>query len=72
MPELSVEDFVQAVKAVVKVDERWIPTKPGTSLYIRPFMFATDPFLEFVHRIAIYLSLYFHQLEHIIQKVSIQ
>ena len=45
MPELSVEDFVQAVKAVVKMDERWIPTKPGTSLYIRPFMFATDPYL---------------------------
>ncbi len=45
MPQLSVEDFVQAVKSVVKVDEKWIPTKPGTSLYIRPFMFATDPFL---------------------------
>lgn len=45
MPELSVEDFVQAVKAIVKVDEKWIPTKPGTSLYIRPFMFATDPYL---------------------------
>lgn len=45
MPTISVEDFVQAVEAVVKVDERWIPTKPGTSLYIRPFMFATDPFL---------------------------
>lgn len=45
MPTISVEDFVQAVEAVVKVDEKWIPTKPGTSLYIRPFMFATDPFL---------------------------
>lgn len=45
MPEFPVEDFVQAVKSVVKVDERWIPTNPGTSLYIRPFMFATDPFL---------------------------
>lgn len=45
MPEFPVEDFVQAVKSVVKVDESWIPTNPGTSLYIRPFMFATDPFL---------------------------
>jgi branched-chain amino acid aminotransferase len=45
IPELPIEDFVQAVKAVVKVDEAWIPTKPGTSLYIRPFIIATDPFL---------------------------
>ncbi|MDD5936258.1 MAG: branched-chain amino acid aminotransferase [Clostridiales bacterium] len=45
MPEISVDDFIQAVEAIVKVDEKWIPTKPGTSLYIRPFMFATDPFL---------------------------
>jgi branched-chain amino acid aminotransferase len=40
-----VEDFVQAVQAVVKVDEDWIPTDPGTSLYIRPFIIATEPFL---------------------------
>nr|WP_295680994.1 branched-chain amino acid aminotransferase [uncultured Lachnoclostridium sp.] len=45
MPTMPEEDFVDAVKAVVKIDERWIPTKPGTSLYIRPFIIATDPFL---------------------------
>ena len=45
IPEIPVEDFIQAVKAVVKVDEAWIPNKPGTSLYIRPFIIATDPFL---------------------------
>ena len=45
MPEIPVEDFVQAVKAVVKVDQDWIPSDPGTSLYIRPFMIATDAFL---------------------------
>ena len=45
IPEIPVEDFVQAVKAVVKVDEDWIPTEPGTSLYIRPFIIATEPFL---------------------------
>ncbi len=45
IPEIPVEDFIDAVKAVVKVDEKWIPTKPGTSLYIRPFIIATDPFL---------------------------
>ena len=45
IPRLPVEDFVQAVKAIVKVDEDWIPTEPGTSLYIRPFIIATEPFL---------------------------
>jgi branched-chain amino acid aminotransferase len=45
IPEIPVEDFVQAIKAVVKVDEDWIPKAPGTSLYIRPFIIATDEFL---------------------------
>ena len=45
IPNLPVEDFVEAVKAVVKVDEDWIPTEDGTSLYIRPFIIATDEFL---------------------------
>lgn len=45
IPTIPTEDFIQAVKAVVKVDEAWVPTKPGTSLYIRPFIIATDPFL---------------------------
>ena len=45
IPQLPEEDFVQAVKAVVDVDRDWIPTEPGTSLYIRPFIIATDEFL---------------------------
>ena len=45
IPPLPEEDFVQAVKAIVKMDEDWIPTEPGTSLYVRPFIIATDPFL---------------------------
>ncbi len=45
IPELPVEDFVQAVSEVVKVDADWIPSDPGTSLYIRPFIIATDDFL---------------------------
>jgi len=45
IPEIAAEDFLQAIKTIVKVDERWIPTKEGTSLYIRPFIIATDPYL---------------------------
>lgn len=45
IPEIPEDDFLQAIKAIVKMDEAWIPTKPGTSLYIRPFIIATDPFL---------------------------
>lgn len=45
IPQIPVEDYVQAVKAVVNVDEDWIPADPGTSLYIRPFIIATEPFL---------------------------
>ena len=36
---------MEAVKAVVSVDKDWIPTAEGTSLYIRPFIIATDEFL---------------------------
>lgn len=45
IPEIPEEDFIQAIKTLVKVDKRWIPSKEGTSLYIRPFIIATDPFL---------------------------
>ena len=45
IPQIPVEDFVDAVKALVRVEKDWIPTDPGTSLYIRPFVIATDEFL---------------------------
>jgi branched-chain amino acid aminotransferase len=45
IPNIPEEDFVEAVRAVVDVDRDWIPTEPGTSLYIRPFVIATDDFL---------------------------
>lgn len=45
IPPLDEEFALEAIKAVVKVDQDWIPTEPGTSLYIRPFIIATDPYL---------------------------
>ena len=45
LPSVPVEDFVQAVKALVKCEEDWVPHAEGTSLYIRPFVIATEPHL---------------------------
>ena len=42
IPPVPVEDFVQAVKALVEVEKDWVPRSEGTSLYIRPFVIATD------------------------------
>ncbi len=42
IPKIPVEDYVEAVKALVKVERDWVPHTDGASLYIRPFVFATD------------------------------
>ena len=42
IPAIPVEDYVQAVKAIVDVERDWVPHTDGASLYIRPFVFATD------------------------------
>lgn len=43
IPLIDEEFAVEAIKSLVKVDADWIPTEPGTSLYIRPFIIAIDP-----------------------------
>ena len=45
IPEIDPDDVLQAIKAVVKTDEDWIPEEEGKSLYIRPFIIATDAML---------------------------
>lgn len=42
MPIIEEDDFVQAVEEIVRVEKDWIPTGEGESLYIRPYMFATE------------------------------
>lgn len=42
MPIVPEELFVEMVRKLVEVDSAWIPTAEGYSLYIRPYMFATD------------------------------
>ncbi|PZP16605.1 MAG: branched chain amino acid aminotransferase [Brachybacterium faecium] len=46
LPELPERDFLESVRALVVADEPWVPQPTGeTSLYLRPFMFASEEFL---------------------------
>ena len=45
IPQIDEEFAVEALKVLVNVDRDWIPTESGTTLYIRPFIIATDPYL---------------------------
>ena len=42
IPPVDVDYCVEAVKQLVTLDKDWVPSAPNTSLYIRPFIFATD------------------------------
>ena len=54
IPQIPEDLFVEGVKTLVKVDADWVPTEPDTSLYIRPFVIATDASLG-VHASHTYL-----------------
>lgn len=45
MPQLDPAMWMELLKTVVKVDERFVPTKPNTALYLRPTMIGTEGFL---------------------------
>lgn len=53
MPEVPEEIFLGGLKKLLDIDRDWVPSKEGTSLYIRPFMFATEAALG-VHPSASY------------------
>ncbi len=42
IPHLEPSDVLDALKALVATEAEWVPTEEGTSLYIRPFIIATD------------------------------
>ena len=42
IPHLEPSDVLDALKALVSVEKEWVPCEEGTSLYIRPFIIATD------------------------------
>ncbi|WP_067836197.1 branched-chain amino acid aminotransferase [Amphibacillus sediminis] len=45
IPEIDPNFALTAIKTLVELERDWVPTAPGTSLYIRPFVIATEPFL---------------------------
>jgi branched-chain amino acid aminotransferase len=45
LPALDAEDFVSAVASLVRTDVEWVPSGGEMSLYLRPFMFASEVFL---------------------------
>ncbi|MGK2348653.1 branched-chain amino acid aminotransferase [Actinomyces sp. W5033] len=45
LPELPEEDFIASLVDLVRTDEAWVPSGRGESLYLRPFMFASEAFL---------------------------
>ena len=46
LPELPPEDFLGSIEALIAADAAWVPSqRPEQSLYLRPFMFASEAFL---------------------------
>ena len=47
LPELPETDFIESLKALVAIDQKWVPAHGAgeASLYLRPFMFASESFL---------------------------
>lgn len=45
IPQFDEALILDALKQLIKLENEWVPDAPGTSLYIRPTIIATDPFL---------------------------
>ena len=50
LPQFREEDFLQSLDTFVSLEKDWVPSAPGTSLYLRPFLFGNDETLG-VHSI---------------------
>lgn len=45
IPELNEQDCLEGLMKLLEIEKDWVPHTEGTSLYIRPFIFATDPYV---------------------------
>ena len=60
IPNIDVDDCLKGLETLLEMEKGWIPSAPGTSLYVRPFIIATDPYIGLksspTHRFMIILS----------------
>ncbi|SCY19964.1 branched-chain amino acid aminotransferase [Desulfoluna spongiiphila] len=60
IPEINVDDCMEALHTLLEMEKGWIPSAPGTTLYVRPFIIAMDPYIGLksspTHRFMIILS----------------
>ena len=60
IPEIDESFALEALKQLINVEKNWVPSVPGTSLYIRPTIIATDPYIgvraSFTYRFFIIMS----------------
>lgn len=59
MPELPESAFIRAIQLLVMQDRGWVPTAEDHSLYLRPFMIATEPNISENHPSSTYLFMLF-------------
>ncbi len=45
MPSIPQEIFMEGLKQLINLDQQWVPTTEGASLYIRPFLIGTDEYI---------------------------
>ena len=45
LPQLPEQVFLDAIRGLVQADREWVPSREGDTLYLRPFMIATEAFL---------------------------
>lgn len=45
LPEVPEEIFMEGLQTLIDLDRAWIPNAPGSSLYIRPFLFSADEYI---------------------------
>ena len=45
MPNFPEDLFVEGLKELVSLEHNWIPPKEGSALYLRPYMYADEPFI---------------------------
>lgn len=45
IPEVPESLFMDSLTELLKLDSSWVPSKPGTALYIRPFVFGNDEYI---------------------------